>query len=109
MPESGYVFSKLSDPFEPLLSDQWTRLVQAMFKRYSGVALSPKDLRSSHVTWLKAGEHDDATLRAAAQAMRHSSKTQDSAAYNKGKSDRLVQQAVDAAAAFASKFTPGEA
>ena len=40
--------------------------------------------------------------------MRHSSKTQDSAAYNKGKSDRLVQQAVDAAAAFASQFTAGE-
>ena len=30
-------------------------------------------------------------------------------AYNKGKSDRLVQQAVDAAAAFASQFTAGEA
>ena len=109
VPESGYVFSKVGDPFEPLPSDQWTRLVQAMFKRYSGVSLAPKDLRSSHVTWLKTGEHDDATLRAAAQAMRHSSKTQDSAAYNKGKSDRLVQQAVDAAAAFASQFTAGEA
>ena len=110
VPESGgYVFSALDDPFEPLQPFQWTRLIQAMFKRYSGVALAPKDLRSSHVTWLKTGEHDDATLRAAAQAMRHSSKTQDSAAYNKGKSDRLVQQAVDAAASFASKFTAGEA
>ena len=110
VPESsGYVFSAPDNPFEPLQPVQWTRLVQAMFKRYSGVALAPKDLRSSHVTWLKTGEHDDATLRAAAQAMRHSSKTQDSAAYNKGKSDRLVQQAVDAAAAFASKFTAGEA
>jgi integrase len=109
VPESGgYVFSAPDDPFEPLQPFQWTRLIQAMFKRHSGVALAPKDLRSSHVTWLKTGEHDDATLRAAAQAMRHSSKTQDSAAYNKGKSDRLVQQAVDAAAAFASKFTPSD-
>ena len=46
----------------------------------------------------------DETLRAAAVAMRHSSKTQDSTAYNKGKSDRLVQAAIDAAAAFAAKF-----
>ena len=81
VPESGgYVFSAPDDPFEPLQPFQWTRLIQAMFKRHSGVALAPKDLRSSHVTWLKTGEHDDATLRAAAQAMRHSSKTQDSAA-----------------------------
>ena len=39
--------------------------------------------------------------------MRHSSKTQDSAAYNKGKSNRLVQKSVDAAAKFAAKFSPG--
>ena len=105
MPEAGgYVFSAPDDPFEPLQPFQWTRLIQTMFKHHSGVALAPKDLRSSHVTWLKTGEHDDATLRAAAQAMRHSSKTQDSAAYNKGKSDRLVQQAVDVATAFAATF-----
>jgi hypothetical protein len=104
VPHMGYVFSTPNDPFEPLQSSQWTRLVQALFKRYSGVALSPKDLRSSHVTWLKSGEHDDETLRAAAHAMRHSSKTQDSAAYNKGKSDRLVQKSVDVAAAFAAAF-----
>ena len=46
----------------------------------------------------------DQTLRAAAAAMRHSSKTQDSAAYNKGKNDRLVQAAIDVAASFAAKF-----
>ena len=107
MPHSGYVFSASRNPFEPLENYQWTRLIQSMFKRYSGVALAPKDLRSSHVTWLKSGDHDDETLRSAAQAMRHSSKTQDSAAYNKGKSNRLVQKSVDAAAKFAAKFSPG--
>ena len=106
VPHMGYVFSASGNPYEPLESYQWTRLIQAMFKRYSGVALAPKDLRSSHVTWLKTGQHDDETLRSAAHAMRHSSKTQDSAAYNKGKSDRLVQKSVDAAAAFAATFRP---
>jgi hypothetical protein len=107
VPHSGYIFAASGNPFEPLQSVQWTRLVKALFKSYSGVALAPKDLRSSHVTWLKSGDHDDETLRSAAQAMRHSSKTQDSAAYNKGKSNRLVQRSVDAAAAFAAKFSPG--
>ena len=107
VPHSGYIFTASDNPFEPLEDYQWTRLVKALFKRYSGVALAPKDLRSSHVTWLKSGDHDDETLRSAAQAMRHSSKTQDSAAYNKGKSNRLAQKSVDAAAAFAAKFSPG--
>ena len=57
------------------------------------------------MTFLKSGDHDDETLRAAARAMRHSSKTQGSAAYHKGQSDSLVQAAVDAAATFAAKFT----
>ena len=104
VPNGGYVFGSPDNPSEPFQSYQWTRLVQAVFKRHSGVAMSPKDLRSSHIVWLKTGDHGDDTLRAAAQAMRHSSKTQDSASYNKGKSDRLVQQAVTAAAAFAARF-----
>ena len=107
VPHSGYIFTAPANPFEPLQPVQWTRLVKALFMSYSGVALAPKDLRSSHVTWLKSGDHDDETLRSAAQAMRHSSKTQDSTAYNKGKSNRLVQRSVDAAAAFAAKFSPG--
>ena len=108
VPNEGYVFAASANPFEPMQPYQWTRFIQSVFKRYSGVALAPKDLRSAHVTWLKTGEHDDATLRAAAQAMRHSSKTQDSAAYHKGKSDRLVQKSVGAAEAFAAKFRPGK-
>ena len=59
---------------------------------------------SSFVTFLKSGKHSDETLRAAAMAMRHSSTTQGSAAYHKGRSDLLVQAAVDAAASFAARF-----
>jgi len=89
----------------PLSPSAWTRLVQTTFKAYSGVALSPKDCRSSFVTWLKDGEHGDDTLRAAAQAMRHSSTMADSAAYDKHGTDRVVAAAVAAADAFANRFT----
>jgi hypothetical protein len=106
VPEGGFVFSKAGNPFEALPPNQWTALVKKVFTRYSGVALSPKDLRSSFVTFLKSGEHSDATLRAAAHAMRHSSKTQDSVHYHKGKSDALIKAAVEAAAEFASQFQP---
>ena len=106
VPEGGYIFAQAGDPFAPMEPNQWTAMVKATFKRYGGVALAPKDLRSSFVTFLKTGEHSNETLRAAATAMRHSSKTQGSAAYHKGQSDRLVQAAVDAAATFAARFTP---
>ena len=69
--------------------------------------MAPKELRSSFVTFLKSNDHDDATLRSAAVALRHSSKTQDSDAYNKGKSDRLVAAAVKVAEEFAAKFSEG--
>ena len=106
VPEGGYVFGGADNPFEPLPPNQWTALVKAAFKRYSGVALSPKDLRSSFVTFLKSGDHSNATLRAAAIALRHSSKTQSSVHYHKGKSDALVRAAVEAAVAFAGQFQP---
>jgi hypothetical protein len=38
--------------------------------------MCPKDLRSSFIGFLKSEEHGDATLKAAAAAMRHSSQTQ---------------------------------
>ena len=104
VPEGGYVFARARDPFAPMEPNQWTTAVKAVFKRWGGVALAPKDLRSSFVTFLKTGEHSNETLRAAAIAMRHSSKTQGSAAYHKGQSDLLVQAAVDAAAEFAATF-----
>eukprot|EP00966_Prymnesium_polylepis_P238645 5519130-Prymnesium_polylepis.1 len=40
------------------------------------------------------GEHDDEAVKAAAVAMRHSSKTQASAAYDKGASDKRVSAAM---------------
>ena len=88
----------------PLEKSAWTRYVQAVFKRYAGVAFSPKDCRASFVTFLKDGEHGDETLRAAAVAMRHSSAMADSAAYDKHGSDRIVAAAVTVADAFASRF-----
>ena len=106
VPHGGYVFAAFDKPFEPLTSVQWTRLVQKIFKQHSGVALAPKDLRSSHVTWLRGDEHDDETLRSAALAMRHSSKTAASSSYDKQRSDRLVQKSMDVAAEFAARFRP---
>ena len=75
-----------------------------MFKAYSGVALSPKECRASFVTWMKDGDHDDETLRAAAVAMRHSSAMAASAHYDKHGSDRVVAAAVRAAEAVARLF-----
>ena len=51
-----------------------------------------------------SGEHDDETVKAAAVAMRHSSKMQASAAYDKGGSDRRVSAAQKVAAEFSAKF-----
>ena len=84
-------------------------MIKSLFKRHSGVPLAPKELRASFVTFLKSGKHNDATLRSAAVALRHSSKTQDSAAYNKGKGDRLTAAAVKVAEDFASTFKAGQA
>jgi hypothetical protein len=89
----------------PLSSSSWTRHVQRAFKRNSGVAFSPKDCRASFITFLRDGEHNDETLRAAANAMRHSSTTQASAAYDKHGSDRVVAAAVAVADSFAKKFS----
>ena len=40
--------------------------------RHAGVALCPKDLRSSYITWLRSEANTDAVLKSAAFAMRHS-------------------------------------
>ena len=66
--------------------------------------MAPKDLRASFITFLKSDNHGDDTLKAAAIAMRHSSKTQSSAAYTKDQSDRLVAKAVRAAEGYAALF-----
>ena len=99
-----YLFHQPGDCNEALSPVQWTRLVKACFMRHSGVPLAPKDLRASFITFLKSEDHDDETLKAAALAMKHSSKTQASAAYTKDQSDRLVAAAVRVAEGYAAKF-----
>jgi len=68
------------------------------------VPLCPKELRASFVEFLKTANHGDETLRAAARAMRHSSKTQASASYARGESDRVIAAAVRVAELYASNF-----
>ena len=82
----------------------WTQLVKAAFLAHSGVALCPKECRSSFITWLKDGDHGDEVCRSAAKAMKHSSKVADSAAYDKRKSARVVEAAMKATEAFANQF-----
>ena len=104
VPEHGYLFHAAGDPTTPHTEAAWTKLVKATFRRASGVALAPKDLRSSFVGFLRSAEHSDATLRSAAAAMRHSSQTQRSRAYDKGRCNRLTAAAVRVAAEYAASF-----
>ena len=103
--DGGYLFHARDDKLDVISPSAWTHRVKATFGRHGGVALCPKDARSSFVTFLKSGEHDDDAVRAAAAAMRHSSKTQASASYDKGASDRRVAAAMKVAADFSAKFT----
>ena len=89
---------------EPVAPSAWTKVVQAAFRRHARVALAPKELRSSYVTWLRAGEHSDAALARAARQMRHSSAQQASAAYDRAGAARLSAAAVRAAGAHAERF-----
>ena len=109
MPDGGYLFHVAGDPTTPHTEATWTKLVKATFRRTSGVALAPKDLRSAFVGFLQAGAHSDATLKAAAAAMRHSSQTQRSHAYDKGRCDRLTAAAVKVAAEYAATFEANDA
>lgn len=73
--ETGdYLFHLHADKRSPLKPSAWTEFVQATFQTYSGQRLSPKDCRSSFISWLRSGQHGDETLKAAADAMHHSSK-----------------------------------
>ena len=104
IPSNGYLFHANGNSFEPTPSSTWTDSVKAIFKRHGGVALCPKDCRSSFITFLRSGEHDDEAVQAAAVAMRHSSKIQASAAYDKGSSDRKVKAAMQVAANYSGRF-----
>jgi hypothetical protein len=104
IPHGGYLFHARGNEFEPISPSGWTYRVKAIFARHGDVALCPKDTRASFITFLRSGEHDDETVKAAAVAMRHSSKTQASAAYDKGASDRCVSAAMKVASDFSARF-----
>ena len=88
----------------PVGAKRWTKVVQAAFQRHAGVALCPKDLRSSYITWLRSEANTDAALKSAAFAMRHSTTQQAGPAYDKERSSRLSQAAVQQAQAHAARF-----
>ena len=78
VPEGGYVFPAAGDdPTAPLSPQDWTRLVQHAYATHSegGVALCPKDLRASYITFLRSSAVEDDLVRETALAMRHSSAT----------------------------------
>ena len=101
----GGASSSTSQPHAaPVSAKRWTRVVQQAFQRHAGVALCPKDLRSSYITWLRSEANTDAVLKSAAFAMRHSTAQQAGPAYDKERSSRLSQAAVQQAQAHAARF-----
>ena len=61
---------------KPLDGDSlWFRVRNAFFK-YTGVPVTPKELRKMYVTYLKDSGATEAELEAGAARMRHSRKTQ---------------------------------
>ena len=107
IPNGGHLFHPSGSPLEAIGISNWTHLVQSLFMRHGGVKLSPKDARASFITFLRSGEHDDAAVKAASIAMRHSSKTQASNAYDTGSCDLRVSAAMKVAADFSDKFSRG--
>ena len=105
--DGGFLFHAPGDPQAAASPSTWTERVKAIFARHGDVAFCPKDARSSFITFLRSGDHDDEAVKAAAIAMRHSSKTAASAAYDKGACDRRVSAAMKVAADYSAKFTAG--
>jgi hypothetical protein len=105
--DGGFLFHAPGDPQAAVSPSTWTERVKAIFARHGDVAFCPKDARSSFITFLRSGDHDDEAVKAAAIAMRHSSKTQASAAYDKGACDRRVSAAMKVAAEYSAKFMAG--
>ena len=104
-PGDYFFFARKRGPGQPLPSAQWTALVKRIFRTHAGVSLAPKEVRSSYITWLRNGNHGDEVLASTARAMKHSSKTQASAAYDKGSSSRNTKAAVAVATQFVATFT----
>ena len=104
-----YLFYAGTDASKPLHPSSWTYLVKSCFKRHSvgHVPLAPKELRSAFITHLKSQEcgADSEVLKAAATAMRHSSKTQSSAAYDKNENDKSIAAAARFAETYAARFS----
>ena len=73
--EGGFLFHAKGNQFEVVAPSTWTKRVKSIFNRHGDVPLCPKDARSSFITFLRSGEHDDETVKAAAVAMRHSSRS----------------------------------
>ena len=93
------------DHSKALGAPRWTELVQAVLKRQAGAPLSPKDLRSSFITFLLSDANSDEALKkAVAHAMRHSPAQQGSAAYDKERAERTWAAAVQVAGAYAARF-----
>ena len=93
------------DHSKPLGTPRWTEVVKAVLKRQSGVAVAPKDLRSSFITFLMSDENSDEALKkAVATAMRHSTTLQGSATYDKERAERTWASAVLVAGAYAARF-----
>ena len=89
-----HIFVPGADASKPLGAPQWTKLVKSVFKKHAGVALAPKELRSSFITFLRSGDNSDAALQSAAFAMRHSSAQARGPAYDKERAERLSAAAV---------------
>ena len=47
------------DHAQPVDDKCWTKVVQAVFKRQTGVPFAPKDLRSSFITFLMSDANSD--------------------------------------------------
>ena len=68
--------------------------------------LSSRWICARHASFLKSSEHSDAVLKAAATAMRHSSKTQASHAYSKGgQHNKNIEAAARVALDYAARFS----
>jgi hypothetical protein len=104
-----FLFHAPGNKLKAISPSAWTQRVKATFARHGDVALCPKDARSSFITFLRSGDHDDETTKAAAVAMRHSSKMQASDTYDKGSSDKRVSAAMKVAADYSARFSSGSA
>jgi len=107
VPDGGYLIHADGEaPTAPLSPQDWTRLVQRAFAAHTParVKLCPKDLRASYITFLRSSEVEDDLVRETAIAMRHSSTTAASAAYDKNGTQPFVDRAMKATAAFSAKF-----